>query len=319
MNANSGTYAFAPPLLRCTDAPFARSASALRRNVCGSFTQWHSPAAAAAQRTPRWAMQNDASDGSDATKGAHSGGTAEPAPAEATETTTMNSGSKGELLLDEDGQPLLHVVLVHPQIHWNTGNMGRTCLGLGARLHLVCPLGFSLDAKQIRRAGLDYWQHVDVQVHEDWPACIAELRRLHARPFYFTKFGRTCASDVQWGASGKLALVFGSEVNGFDGIRSWLDAADAHARAHDNDDEGDVELNLVAFPMVDDRFRSFNLSTTASMVRHTPTPCTYPPHPLLSQTATNLMFCCFCMRTTLSRHTGIVGRVQNSETQTRIR
>ena len=58
----------------------------------------------------------------------------------------------------------LHVVLVHPEIHWNTGNAGRTCLAAGATLHLVEPLGFSLDERQVRRAGLDYWAHVDLRV-----------------------------------------------------------------------------------------------------------------------------------------------------------
>ena len=54
----------------------------------------------------------------------------------------------------------IHVVLVEPEIHWNTGNAGRTCLAAGARLHLVAPLGFSLAAKELRRAGLDYWPAV---------------------------------------------------------------------------------------------------------------------------------------------------------------
>jgi hypothetical protein len=56
--------------------------------------------------------------------------------------------------------PDLHVVLVEPEIHWNTGNAGRTCLAVGAQLHLIRPLGFSLDEKEVRRAGLDYWPRV---------------------------------------------------------------------------------------------------------------------------------------------------------------
>jgi len=54
----------------------------------------------------------------------------------------------------------VHVVLVEPEIHWNVGNAGRTCLAAGAQLDLVRPLGFSLDDRQVRRAGLDYWEHV---------------------------------------------------------------------------------------------------------------------------------------------------------------
>ena len=62
----------------------------------------------------------------------------------------------------------IHVVLVHPEIHWNTGNAGRTCLAVGATLHLIEPLGFSLEEKQVKRAGLDYWEHVDLRVWPGW-------------------------------------------------------------------------------------------------------------------------------------------------------
>ncbi len=67
-------------------------------------------------------------------------------------------------------QPLLHVALIHPEIPQNTGNIGRLCVGIGARLHLVRPLGFSLDAKAVRRSGIDHWRKVDLQVHEDLDA-----------------------------------------------------------------------------------------------------------------------------------------------------
>ena len=74
-----------------------------------------------------------------------------------------------------DSIPDLHVVLVEPEIHWNTGNVGRTCLAAGAQLHLVEPLGFSLDAKEVRRAGLDYWPHVRPCVWADWDIFEAHL------------------------------------------------------------------------------------------------------------------------------------------------
>lgn len=156
---------------------------------------------------------------------------------------------------DAAGESLLHVVFVQPRIHWNTGNMGRTCLGLGATLHLVGPLGFSVDERQVRRAGLDYWQHVDVRVHASWEAFAGgELRRLGGTRVFFTKFGTECAARLAWPRGERAVLVFGSEVDGFDGIRPWL-LADGRAE------------RTAKFPMVDDRFRSFNLSTTASMVR----------------------------------------------------
>ena len=76
--------------------------------------------------------------------------------------------------------PPLHVVLVAPQIPPNTGNVARTCAVTGCRLHLVGPLGFSLGEKELRRAGLDYWEDLEVEVHEDWPAF--EALHVQGRP-----------------------------------------------------------------------------------------------------------------------------------------
>ncbi len=66
--------------------------------------------------------------------------------------------------------PVFHVALVHPEIPQNAGNVGRMCLGIGARLHLVHPLGFSTSEAAVRRAGLDYWKHVDLMEHADLDA-----------------------------------------------------------------------------------------------------------------------------------------------------
>ena len=76
-------------------------------------------------------------------------------------------------------------MLVHPEIHWNTGNAGRTCLATGATLHLVEPLGFSLDERQVKRAGLDYWEHVDLRVWPGWATFERELPSL-GEPFFFS-------------------------------------------------------------------------------------------------------------------------------------
>src|SRR3954466_13223660 len=81
--------------------------------------------------------------------------------------------------------PTLHVVLVEPEIHWNTGNAGRTCLAAGAQLHLVGPLGFSLEDKEVRRAGLDYGPRVAPRVWPDWPTFERALQSLGA-PYLFT-------------------------------------------------------------------------------------------------------------------------------------
>ena len=69
----------------------------------------------------------------------------------------------------------MRVVLVEPEIHWNAGNVGRTCVATGTSLHLVCPLGFSLDAAAIRRSGLDYWERLDLKVHDSLDAFLGGL------------------------------------------------------------------------------------------------------------------------------------------------
>lgn len=106
--------------------------------------------------------------------------------------------------------PLLHVVLVEPEIPFNTGSVGRTCVALGAKLWLVRPLGFQIDDRQLRRAGLDYWQHLAWEVVDDW----AQLReRLPTeRLWYFTTRGDRDYLDAEFAVGD--ALVFGRESSG---------------------------------------------------------------------------------------------------------
>ena len=105
---------------------------------------------------------------------------------------------------------MLHVVLVEPEIPPNTGNIARLCLAAGARLHLVEPLGFSLDEKALHRAGMDYWHLCDVK---RWSS-LAELQASEPTPryFYFT----TKASKVYWDEAFQDGdfLVFGRESRG---------------------------------------------------------------------------------------------------------
>src|SRR5687767_13452994 len=101
----------------------------------------------------------------------------------------------------------IHVVLVHPEIHWNTGNAGRTCLAAGATMHLVEPLGFSLDERQVRRAGLDYWEHVDLRVWPDWPAFERVLPSL-GEPYFFSTKATTLLWEQPLGAAADVVLIF---------------------------------------------------------------------------------------------------------------
>jgi tRNA (cytidine/uridine-2'-O-)-methyltransferase len=141
----------------------------------------------------------------------------------------------------------IHVVLVHPEIHWNTGNAGRTCLAAGAVLHLVAPLGFSLEERQVKRAGLDYWEHVDVRVWPDWDAFESELPAL-GDPYFFSTRAARLLWDAPLGVSANVALIFGRETGGL--------PADLYKRYRDR---------LVAMPILSPRVRSLNLSTSVGI------------------------------------------------------
>lgn len=141
--------------------------------------------------------------------------------------------------------PDLHVVLVEPEIHWNTGNAGRTCLAAGARLHLVEPLGFSLDEREVRRAGLDYWPRVDLRVWPSWTEIEERLPEM-GEPFFFSTEAPRSFWDVRYPQ--RSVLVFGRESVGLPPeIRErWRD-------------------RLVAIPMRDPGLRSLNLSTSVAL------------------------------------------------------
>jgi len=137
----------------------------------------------------------------------------------------------------------IHVALVHPEIHWNTGNAGRTCLAVGAALHLIEPLGFSLDEKQVRRAGLDYWEHVDLRVWPAWGEFEAALPSL-GEPYFFSTKGERAFWDAPLGSADDVVLVFGRETGGL--------PPEIHARHRER---------FVSMPMSSSRVRSLNLST----------------------------------------------------------
>ena len=105
-----------------------------------------------------------------------------------------------------------HVVLVAPEVHWNTGNIGRTCLGAGAALHLIRPLGFSLDSRQVRRAGLDYWTQVPLTVWPDFEQFLREVAPAPGEVCLFSKTGLHVYHRMPHRP--RLYLIFGSETRG---------------------------------------------------------------------------------------------------------
>jgi tRNA (cytidine/uridine-2'-O-)-methyltransferase len=120
------------------------------------------------------------------------------------------TGSNAIGSIGEKYAPRAHIVLYQPEIPYNTGSVGRTCVAVGAKLWLVRPLGFRVDDYYLRRAGLDYWQHLEWQVVDDWAELVAHLPV--ERHWYFTKHGTRSYSDVAY-AEGDV-MVYGRESQG---------------------------------------------------------------------------------------------------------
>jgi tRNA (cytidine/uridine-2'-O-)-methyltransferase len=138
-------------------------------------------------------------------------------------------------------------VLVHSEIHWNTGNAGRTCLATGATLHLIEPLGFSLDERQVKRAGLDYWQHLDLRLWPDWPTFEKELPAF-GEPYFFSTKATRWLWDAPLGTHEQVVLVFGRETGGL--------PAELRERYRER---------LIAMPILSPQVRSLNLSSTVAI------------------------------------------------------
>ena len=105
-----------------------------------------------------------------------------------------------------------HVVLMEPEVHWNTGNVGRTCLGANATLHLIKPLGFSIESKEVKRAGLDYWNDVDLKVWDNFNNFVEAMKPEAEELALFSKLGNHSFRDIP--EARRLFLIFGSETKG---------------------------------------------------------------------------------------------------------
>lgn len=143
---------------------------------------------------------------------------------------------------------MFHIVLYHPEIPHNTGAAGRLAVATGSRLHLIRPLGFSIDDKQVRRCGLDYWQHVDLHL---WDS-MAELEQAADPGAHFWYLSTKAKGDI-WDAALPLRdgdyLVFGPETKGLP--ESWIAQ------------HPDTALRI---PMPGEHARSLNLSTSVAIV-----------------------------------------------------
>lgn len=139
---------------------------------------------------------------------------------------------------------MLNIVLFEPEIPANTGNIGRTCVATGTRLHLIEPLGFRLNDKTLKRAGMDYWEHLDVTRYDDWDDFLE--RNPDAKIYYATTKGKHVYSDVTYEPD--CFLMFGKESGGI--------PEEILVRHPDN---------CIRIPMIGDT-RSLNLSNSVAIV-----------------------------------------------------
>ena len=144
----------------------------------------------------------------------------------------------------------LEIVLYHPQIPQNTGNIGRLCVNNGIRLNLIKPLGFSLEEKYIRRSGLDYWAHLDLKVFENWDDFI--FGKDNKSLFFFSTKTERLFWNCPYKADDDVSpvyLIFGSETSGL--------SESIYSEYRDN---------LYTIPMYGSHSRSYNLSNSVSIV-----------------------------------------------------
>ena len=138
----------------------------------------------------------------------------------------------------------MNIVLLEPEIPANTGNIGRTCAATGTRLHLIEPLGFSLDEKHLRRAGMEYWKALDVAVYRNYEDFLD--RNPNAVIYMATTKAKQCYTEVHYEPD--CYLMFGKESAG---IPEELLVAN--------------QKNCIRIPMMGE-FRSLNLSNSAAIV-----------------------------------------------------
>ncbi len=141
-------------------------------------------------------------------------------------------------------QPSAHVVLYQPEIPQNTGNIGRTCVAVGAKLWIVRPAGFQIDDTRVRRAGLDYWKHLDLGDAANWDDLLEQLNP--PRIFFLSKFAKRTVWEAEFRPGD--TFVFGRETSGLpDSI-------------FDPNDPRSLRLPI------SDQVRSLNLATTVGIV-----------------------------------------------------
>ena len=142
----------------------------------------------------------------------------------------------------------INVVMVEPEIPQNTGNIARTCAATNAKLHLVHPLGFSISDRYLKRAGLDYWDKLEIEEHNSLKAFLEKYKPEENNMFYASTKAQHCYSDVDFSKFEEVFILFGKETKGLpeDLLQKHID-------------------NTIRIPMKGE-LRSLNLSNSVAII-----------------------------------------------------
>ena len=145
----------------------------------------------------------------------------------------------------------LNIVMVEPEIPQNTGNIARTCAITGAKLHLVHPLGFKIDEKSVKRAGLDYWDKIEIEEHNSLEEFLNKYRPEKNNMFFATTKGKTKYTDIDYSKMDEIYVLYGKETKG---LPEWLL-------------EKYLNTRTIRIPMLP-TLRSLNLSNSVAIITY---------------------------------------------------
>lgn len=144
----------------------------------------------------------------------------------------------------------INIVMVEPEIPQNTGNIARTCATTGSKLHLVHPLGFSISDRYLKRAGLDYWDKLEIEEHDSLKAFLDKYKPEEKNMYFATTKAKYCYTDVDFSKLEEVFVLFGKETKGLpeDLLQKYI-------------------KNTIRIPMIGD-LRSLNLSNSVAIITY---------------------------------------------------
>ena len=144
----------------------------------------------------------------------------------------------------------LNIVMCEPEIPQNTGNIARTCAAIGAKLHLIHPLGFSISDRYVRRAGLDYWDKLEIEEHDSLNTFLEKYKPEEHNMYFASTKAKSCYSDVNYSKFKEVFVMFGKETKGLPDelLQKYID-------------------NTIRIPMRNN-LRSLNLSNSVAIIAY---------------------------------------------------